>query len=230
MAQKPSERPIWFLPLLGFLIPVGVGGIFLFFQWLQWESSKQRQRLAEERTEQAMKNTPTAPLPPLQEPSSSIPAESGAEELSEYAQKQMELAGVYRDNTVKHLNNVKMAANRGDVITGCSELKKAASSWKAVLISIEPIAREIKLKKPAAMDALLHHGQKAIDNMEPGLAKCEQIDASPVTEEKSESNGNSESSDPSIDYKRCVVILVKTFDYSFERASDKCKSEAPAAP
>jgi hypothetical protein len=40
MNQKPSERPIWFLPLVGFLIPVGVGGIFLGFQALQWSGGE----------------------------------------------------------------------------------------------------------------------------------------------------------------------------------------------
>jgi hypothetical protein len=54
--------------------------------------------------------------------------------------------------------------------------------------------------------------------------------ASPAIEEKSESTGNFEGSDPPIDYQRCVVTLVKAFNYSFETASEKCKSDAPAAP
>jgi hypothetical protein len=51
MKVKPmSERPIWFLPLMGLLLPVGVGGIFLCIQWISWERKAQINKIAQERS------------------------------------------------------------------------------------------------------------------------------------------------------------------------------------
>ena len=129
MAGKDApERPIWFWPLLAFLLPIGAGGSFLLIQWSQWENKDKRQTVVDEKMKRE--------------------------------------------------------------ITKFSEKLPSPSSPMAPAVS--PV--------------------------------------SPATVERIESAGNIESSDPPIDYQRCVVTLVKAFDYSFERASDKCKSDAPAAP
>jgi hypothetical protein len=134
MKGKPaSECPIWLWPLLGFLLPIGVGGLFLFFQWSQWESKDKRQTTVDEKIDKGV--TEGSPdNPPVYTPSS-LPA-------------------------------------------------------------------------PTRPSSVL-----------------------PETVETSESTKESyEDPDPPIDFQRCVVILVKAFDYSFERASEKCRSDAPAAP
>ena len=59
---KPvSERPIWLWPLLGFLLPVGVGGVFLVFQWRQWAQTPGI-------TQQAPRTMERTPSPPITEP------------------------------------------------------------------------------------------------------------------------------------------------------------------
>ena len=85
MAQKPSERPFWFLPLVGFLIPVGVGGIFLVFQALQW-SGGEKKSIVEQKYEKPLKNEPSneqEASPPVYSPATPPAAPITAPPVSE---------------------------------------------------------------------------------------------------------------------------------------------------
>jgi hypothetical protein len=71
MKGKPvSERPIWLWPLLGFLLPVGVGGVFLFFQWRQWAQKPVI-------IQKAPPTTQETSIPPPTEPAGFIPGVEG---------------------------------------------------------------------------------------------------------------------------------------------------------
>jgi hypothetical protein len=52
-----------------------------------------------------------------------------------------------------------------------------------------------------------------------------QHDLPPINEESntSHSSDSLDSSEPTIEQKRCIVTLVKAFNYSFEQASSECK-------
>ena len=52
-----------------------------------------------------------------------------------------------------------------------------------------------------------------------------QHDLPPINEESntSHSSDSLDSSEPTIERKRCIVTLVKAFNYSFEQASSECK-------
>jgi hypothetical protein len=73
MKGKPmSERPVWFLPLMGLLLPVGVGGIFLCIQWISWERKAQINKIAQERVAKQLEAMPKAEEP-LAKPEEPLP-------------------------------------------------------------------------------------------------------------------------------------------------------------
>ena len=101
---------------------------------------------------------------------------SGSEaDLTDYANKQISLAKIYLSKTQGHLDSAKQAALSRDIPSSCNDFKAAAGSATAIFNSVEPVAKEIKLKRPEMIDSILANGQTLVDNIEVALAECERL-------------------------------------------------------
>jgi hypothetical protein len=142
MAQKPSERQLWFLPLLGFLIPIGIGCIFLLFQSLQWsmiekktivEQNPEKQSKSARTIEQKSPQARSSPVPPPAAPISAPPvsADSGSSglldsEISLYATEISHLKEIAQIS----LNGGKELQQMGSLTEAESQLKEASHKYK----------------------------------------------------------------------------------------------------
>jgi hypothetical protein len=114
-----------------------------------------------------------APTPPASEPEAADSEESP--NLSSYAQKQLLTAQSYSKQGLNHIEQAKQYNSSNDFRSVCKEFGNADRAMNAASESLVPVAREIQMKKPEAMSAILGSGKSLAESLESGLVLCRQM-------------------------------------------------------
>lgn len=101
------------------------------------------------------------------------PAKSSG--LSPYAKEQLLVAQSYSKQGLIHMKQAKQHYSSDDFRSVCREFGNADRAMNAAAESLVPVAREIQLKQPEAMSAILRSGESLVEGLESGLVLCRQM-------------------------------------------------------
>lgn len=130
------------------------------------QATRRAQDGKQERSAEAAKSSPE---------SQTESAIGNASDLSSDAQAQLDIAKEYLAEVNRHTDLAKEAALSKNLPLSCKEFNSAALSATAVFSSIEPVAREIKLKRPEVMAGILAHGESLTNSINTALDECKRI-------------------------------------------------------
>jgi hypothetical protein len=96
-------------------------------------------------------------------------------DLSSYAQEQLLTAQSYSKQGLNHIEQAKQYNSSNDFRSVCKEFGNADRAMNAASESLVPVAREIQMKQPETMSAILRSGESLAESLESGLVLCRQM-------------------------------------------------------
>ena len=128
------------------------------------ESQKRRERLLKEQEDRIELAS-----------QSQVDRSAESSDLSPYAKEQLLVAQSYSKQGLNYIERAKQYYSSNDFRSVCREFGNSDQAMNAAAESLVPVAREIQMKQPETMSAILRSGESLAESLESGLVLCRQM-------------------------------------------------------